>query len=247
MASPIAEYKERLSGIRQLVKLRKSYDGNLPGIPKHSKRKLAAEIDSACLLLPVAYFEEYIYSVVLYFITCLCKYRPRINWEDLPETLREAVVYDSLKTISKWPKGETIIATESIMFPLYRHLASPVNSPDSYTIPPEILKPNEWNPDSKMVFQLMKRIGVVDIFKDIAILLPGKYPIGMGSIYSNDQSIRRKIDDIVNTRHRIAHGSRSISKSLVEIEEQIDFLEKFSAILFEVIEKHKRMLASRRR
>lgn len=252
MATPAHEFRQRLAGVRRVVSLDRTCDGRIPGAPKPQKRKLVDELRAACLILPVAYFEDYLRALLDCFVDRLCSYSPRVPWGRLPDRLRWALVYDSIQVMANQRRDRDLATAEARIYPLFEQLGALAAAPHAYVIPAEVLRLTRSNPNGDTVSDLMRLIGIGGLFTQVAAVLPGIVPVTYAPLYTNRSAyrdpaaIKRKLDDIVEARNRAAHGDHAPSKTRDEIAEQIDFLDVLADALQRVVQDHRKQLGSRR-
>jgi len=240
MPSPAVKLRQRLDGVRRILALDVRMDDPHSGLTKPRKRTLVNELRASCLILPVAYFEEFLRDLVTHFATRLCSGRRRVPWSSLPQGLRRALLYGSGTTLAKLHLVMNRQPSEAEMLTIYSRLASPLTSETLYQIPPEVLCNAQPNPGSESLAETMGRLGVTKVFPKVAQVLPTHGPAYHQ--YSEGKAIRTKLDDIVHARHRVAHGGGVGNKSRTDIGEQIDFLERLAAALQQISLDHLRSL-----
>jgi hypothetical protein len=243
MPSPAIKLRQRLVGVRRIIALDVRMDDPASGVTRPRKRVLVAELRSSCLVLPVAYFEEFLRDLMAYFVSRLCSGSRRVVWQSLPDELREAVLYGSGGALANIGRIVRRRPTEAEMLAIYGKLASPAADPRLYEIPHEVLCGFRANPGPGQVGKTLSQLGVRKVFERVAPILAAyttsdpRY-----AQYAQPRAVATRLDDIVQARHHVAHGAGPGNKTRVEIEAQVDFVERLEAAIQTVAMDHLRSI-----
>jgi hypothetical protein len=229
------QFKKRASSLREVTMLDASYDNEL-GITKPEFLSLVESLRQSLAILPVAFFEDFLRTIVEQFADRLNSITPRVKWTDLPLPLRKAHIFDTPLSIRKKPSdGDDDSYQMKCLLDINEILSkiiSPITTPDSYTIVIDSLTNTNSNPDSETVKEMLKRIGITNVFQDTEFVNEWK---AFDRIYDSGENIKRKLNEIVQLRHSVAHGRAAAGLSRSDLELNISFLEYLTATLQNVI------------
>lgn len=228
------KFRADLNPVRKVISLDETFDDINSGVTKSEAIDLVTALRQASIVLPVAFFEDFIRSLMLEFVDEINNTSPRIAWELLPEQLRKAHVFEThLIHRKKAPSGMSYSTYErncilGLQMTLER-LVSPLVSPDNYTVSDDAFSETNSNPSSETVNEMFNRIGVKNVFADTDLIVVWS---GFSPIYTSRESITRELDEIVQLRHAVAHGRASaLTVSRVQLVSNMVFLERLSESL----------------
>lgn len=150
---------------------------------------------------------------------------------DFPEKLKEKHLFLSIKMLSSINDGKKVLKNMGILKEdILNNLTSCTNNNVSFRLNKEAFLPNSGN---------LKHNKIVESFQEIDIKLNDKLRDTDFSIIrqQSPEIVFNLIDDLVDRRNDIAHGS-DIDEILgnVEIERYIEFLKKYGKALFNIID-----------
>lgn len=229
MFSAAQNFEKRLRLLMKMISFDASLDTSL-GITKRGQEKLVEGIRASLAVLPVAFFEEFLRSLITQYIDVINNKMPRLNWESLPEKLRRTHTIDTPLIIrSKKFPGESYSAYEMRMFgeieDAFRKVISPKISPNAYVVAAHVFTQTNNNPDAETINDMFNRLGFKDIFRKPALVR--KMEVLEAALNSGD-AIRLRLDSIVQRRHAVAHGRTPGSLVRQDLERDINFLFKLS-------------------
>ena len=175
-------------------------------------------------VLMVAAFEFYLKRLFEENISKLNTSPPSIDLMKLPDKFKEKIFFDTLELAMKGPKhGQPLKRVDRIndIVTTCRHLIGEHINPITFT-------DTSSNPNAETVKRKFKEIGTNDIFVIIKSDFERKWGGAVAATFIED-----KLDEIVNTRHVVAHTADTLRITKAFQNEAIKFLK----ILAELLEK----------
>ena len=201
MFTAMATFEQRLKPLEEMVVLDASCDDR-SGITEPSRQLLVEGIRASLAILPVAFFEEFLRSIVRQYIDEINAKSPRKNWQELPEKMRRVHVFETLLILrNKQLSSETYDGYEiRILGELQRAIhkvVSPSVSPSAYFVAVEGFVETNSNPSSKTVNDMFGKLGHKDIFRHAALV---KKMGTFNKAFSSGDAVRLRLDAIVERR-----------------------------------------------
>lgn len=216
---------KRMNPLIEMAILEEGYEGSL-GLITPDKLELVEALRQSLILLPVAFFEEFLRNLFQQFVDNLNGLNPRVKWKDLPLSLTKAHVFETSLTIrKKSPDGDDFSYQMNCIADLKNILdkiVSPLEKPENYIIADESFTNTNSNPDSDTVRLMFAKIGVSNLFQKPEL---GTEMSQIDRAYSNGNSIRLKLNEIIELRHGVAHGRPPLSLTRTELVNNIIFLQ----------------------
>jgi hypothetical protein len=170
----------------------------------------------------VATFERFLNEMFAEHLEKLTQDPPAVRFEDLPPKLRLNSVFKSLQRATSGPRyGEP--GRKEDRLPEIQRVAELIVTG---LIDPTSLNDTGSNPSSKTVKTLFSDIGVQDVFSAVRPAFDAVWPRTETQDFLAD-----KLDEIVNSRHRVAHRADALSISRVQLAEWPRFLRALSQVL----------------
>jgi hypothetical protein len=173
-------------------------------------------------VLMVAAFEDFLKSLFETNISTLNTIPSTISIDKLPDKMKVKIVFGGIKKsmdgpmyMEKLPKHERI---PDIL------IASKLLHSDH--IDPKIFADTGSNPNSQTVKNKFKEIGIPDIF----LLIKASFERKWGVLVA-DRFIMDKLDEIVRTRHKVAHTADTLNITKSSQNEALKFLKVLAELL----------------
>ena len=220
--------QSRLLPLKDMILLDAGYD-DTNGITQPEKRPIVESLRQAVVLLPVAFFEDFLRMAVEQFLDYINAKEPRICWAKLPLELRRTHVFDAPLLISRKPPDGDDDNYQMRSLEQFRStfekILSPMSAPDRYSIVTEAFTNTNSNPSSDTVKMMFKKIGIANVFTASELITS---LTALNPIYSNETSIKIKLNAIVEMRHGVAHGRPASTLTRSELSDNMLFLEAFA-------------------
>lgn len=224
-------YLKRINPLIEMAILEEGYESS-PGLIMPDKRDLVEALRQSLILLPVAFFEEFLRNLFQQFVDNLNGLNPRLEWRDLPLSLTRAHVFETSLVMRKKPSdGDDLSYQMNCIADLKNiidKIVSPLTKPTAYIIAEESFTNTNSNPDSNTVKEMFDKIGIKKLFQQQELITEMSK---LESIYSNGESIRLKLNEVVDLRHGVAHGRQPLSMTRTELVNNIIFLQYFASSL----------------
>lgn len=232
MTTLYQDFSSRLQMLSELVKIDKSCN-DVDGKTVSDKINLVSIIRESLSILPVSYYEFYLKLLISEFIDKLNSSDPQCIWKNLPENIRRTHLYESNMSLSKkLPKFTTFQQHEEKIFDdlnkISKIVLSPFISHSSYKINIEPFKKTDSNPNAETTNKLFNKIGVENVFSDSELI---SLMLSYDPKFTNRESITRELNNIVEHRNVIAHGSSALEMTINELESNIQFLDNLGNTL----------------
>ncbi|MEH7075801.1 MAE_28990/MAE_18760 family HEPN-like nuclease [Neobacillus drentensis] len=232
------EFQTRLRALDDLHSLISWFEDSF-GVIQSDYIELVDSIKQSLCILPVAFFEDFLRTVIEQFVDTLNQQNPRIEWTRLPLNLRKAHVFDTPLSFRKKPTdGDDDTYQENILTELKNvlgKLISPIERPNEYILASESLTDTNANPNSDTVKTMFSKVGINNIFTHQYFLDEMK---NYNIIFSEGERIKNKLNEVVNIRHGVAHGRGVSGITPTEIKNNMDFLKFLSVTLERSAQNH---------
>ncbi len=227
------QFKESLELASSLKRLERD---KYPPMPKANQQPFVKGLRGGAAVLMVAAFEYFIKKLFEENISKLNSIPPLIDLSKLPDEMQVKAVYHGLKRamdgpqfVSRPPKVQRIndiIGASKLI----------IND----HIDPGTFSETGSNPNSSKVKEKFKEVGIPDIFR----LIKTDFETKWGQVVIND-FIHAKLDEIVRTRHVVAHTTDTLNISRKSQNESLKFLKILAELLEKKLERQiKQLLVS---
>jgi hypothetical protein len=219
------DFKVSLKQTEALIAREKRFDD--PPHPRSEDAVLA--LRGAATVLMVATFERFLRDVVAEQVGKLATRPPPLAFADLPEKLRTSSVFVSLERAMRG-RHAGLPSGQIHRLPLVRSAASRFVEG---LVDPRALSETGGNAGAETVKELFRNLGVQDVFGRIR----PDFEAAWGRPESTD-FVPSKLEEIVNSRHRVAHRADALSISRVQLGEWPRFLSTLAAVLDTALDQY---------
>lgn len=222
MDSAFEQFKESLELATSLKKLERD---KYPNIPKTKQQPFVRGLRGGAAVLMVASFEFFLRRLFEENIASLNTVPGTIDFNKLPEKMKVKAVFYGLKKVLDGPlhseKPPKVDRIKNVIIACKSLINDQLN--------PETFSDTESNPSGDRVKEKFKDVGINDIFSEIKPAFESKWKYSVAHDF-----IKSKLDEIVRTRHVVAHTADTLN---ISRKSQNDSL-KFLKILAELLEKN---------
>lgn len=159
------------------------------------------------LLYVCGRFEHFVREVIVALADDLSS--NAVTFEDLPESVRDAL-FDLTLTVAQNPRRfgyQSIDAQQMVIA-----LAANINKEENATaIRSELLAVTEANMNNRILAEVMKRVGVNDIWQEIGKQAPLKAHLNVSKDGACRAEATSRLDEIMRDRNNLAHPTSSTS------------------------------------
>jgi hypothetical protein len=225
MSFALGDFQTSLRQPQELIRREARF--NDPPTPKSATAVLALRGGATVLL--VATFERFIRDTLVEHLQRLTVVPPPVPFDDLPEKLRISSVFISLEMATRG-RLSGLQPGKIHRLPRVKQAASFIVSG---LIDPAALSETGGNPGADNVRELFANVGLGDIF--------GRVRPGFDQLWPKPEAtdfLPTKLDEIVNSRHRVAHRADALSISRVQLAEWPPFLSALAQVLDDELEAH---------
>ena len=225
MGVALNQFKESL----ELAKALKTLENKYSTPPISSEQSIVKGLRGGAAVILVAAFEYFLRKLFEENISRLNAIPQIVDFSKLPDELRVKTVFDGIKMAMDGPKYENkpskvdridnIIAASKLI--INGHLN------------PEIFTETGSNPNSATVIEKFKEVGVREIFIKIKEPFQRQWGQKVAETFIVD-----KLDEIVRTRHVVAHTADTLNITRASQEEAFKFLEILAQLLEEELKLH---------
>lgn len=230
MGAALLQFKESLE---LAIALKKIERDRYPPTPRTDQQPYVKGLRGGSAVLLVAAFEFFIRKLFEENISRLNTIPPSIDFSKLPDELKVKAVFHGLKRAMDGPQFEAkppkVDRIKNILDAGKLLITEHIN--------PETFSETGSNPNSGTVKEKFKEIGVSDIFGVIKVDFETKW----GQPVSNS-FIADKLDEIVRTRHVVAHTADTLNISRKTQNESMKFIKLLAELLEKELDKHFRNL-----
>lgn len=226
MGAALDQFKESMELANALKKIERD---KFPANPKLSQQPIVKGLRGGTAVLIVASFEFFLRRLFEENISKLNTTPSSIDFKKLPDRLRVKAVYYSLQRAmegpiyeAKPPKIDRIGDIESACKMIISEQINPLAFSDTSN-----------NPNSETVKEKFSEVGITDIFGRIKPDFEIKWGIPVSDIFIKD-----KLNEIVRTRHVVAHTADTLNITRSSQNEAFKFLKIISELLEKELEKH---------
>jgi hypothetical protein len=213
----------------ELANALKTLERDYPQVPKNNEQSIVKGLRGGAAVLMVAAFEFFLRKLFEENISRLNTIPPSIDFSKLPDNLKVKTVFDGLKRAMEGPKyqqkQEKVDRIGDILSAGKLLINEHIN--------PETFSDTGSNPNSETVKQKFKDVGISNIFGAIKT----KFEKNWGDVVSQT-FIADKLDEIVRTRHVVAHTADTLNISRKSQNESFKFLKLLVDLLEKELERH---------
>lgn len=224
-----AAFNQFKDSLELAISLKKMERDNFSAIPKVAEQPYVKGLRGGAAVLMVAAFEYYLRKLFEENISKLNTIPPSIDFSKLPEQLQVKSVYDGLTRAMNGPKY-------AAKLPKVQRINSILDAGKlliNEHINPDTFSETGSNPNSITVKEKFKEIGLTDIFGKIKTSFETKWGQAVPNTFIAD-----KLDEIVRTRHVVAHTADTLNISRNSQNESVKFLKITAELLEKELEKH---------
>lgn len=230
MGAAIIQFKDSLELANSLKKIERN---NYSATPKTNEQPFVKSLRGGAAVLMVASFEFFIRKLFEENISKLNTIPPTIDFSKLPDELQVKSVFHGIKRAMDGPAYEAkpprVQRIQSILDASKLLINEHIN--------PETFSETGSNPNSATVKEKFKEIGLINIFNIIKNDFEAKWGQAVSVNFISD-----KLDEIVRTRHVVAHTADTLNITRKSQNEAIRFLKILAELLEKELEKHIKIL-----
>ncbi len=226
MRAPLDQFKESLELANALKKLERD---KFPPNPKLMDQPFVKGLRGGAAVLMIAAFEFFIKRLFEENISKLNTSPPTIDLNKLPDKFKVKVVYDGLQNAMDGPKfvskPSKVDRIKDIMSACKLLIGEHIN--------PSTFADTGSNPNGDTIKEKFSEVGLPDIFGKIKSDFETKWGTAVA-----DSFIKGKLDEIVRTRHVVAHTADTLNITRSSQNEAFKFLKILAELLESELEKH---------
>jgi hypothetical protein len=197
--------------------------------PRPRSATVVLALRGGATVLMVATFERFLQEMFAEHLEKLAVTPPPVAFTDLPIKLQVSSVFNSVERATRGPRFGASTGKEARLPDVQRAAGLVVQG----VIDPQALSDTGSNPDAKTVSRLFADTGVSDVFAVVRPAFDAAWPRPEATGF-----LRDKLDEIVNSRHRVAHRADALSISRVQLSEWPGFLKTLAQVLDAHLERH---------
>lgn len=180
-------------------------------------------------MLLVGAFESFLSDGFAEHLQTLLTASPPLQFADLPDKLRLSSVFESLKFATSGPRHGAPSGRAS----RYPDVVGAARRIVDENIDPRALSQTGGNPNSDRVRTMFKDVGIADALVQVR----SAFDTGWGSPESST-FLADKLDEIVNTRHVVAHTANALAITRGNLVEWPRFLDVLADVLDERMDRY---------
>ncbi len=217
---PSQAYNDFLDALRlpdALMNLESLY----PDPPTPQDQHIVEGLRGGATVLMVAAFENYLKELVEEHLSEMTTEPLRFQVQNVPNKTRRINIEQRLEYIRKRKKADDRVAEYLNAAQL---ISSGVMMTDSFTVVARS------NPNSERVKELYNSLGVADFFSTAKADFDQEWGSATANTFVQD-----KLDEIVSSRHSVAHSANVLNISRLALQEWLHFLAVLGAICDQVL------------
>lgn len=226
MGAAFEQFKESIELASALKKIERD---KFPANPKSSQQSAVKGLRGGTAVLIVASFEYFLRRLFEENISKLNTTPISIDFNKLPDKLKVKAVYHSLQRAMEGPLYEA----KPPKVERLRDIENACKIIISEQINPLAFSDTSNNPNSETVKEKFNEVGIPNIFQKIKTDFEGK----CGTLVT-DNFIKDKLNEIVRTRHVVAHTADTLNITRSSQNEAFKFLKILAELLEKELEKH---------
>lgn len=197
--------------------------------PRRQSERLVLGLRGGATVLMVAAFERFLHELFIEKLDPLAQDPPPVPFDNLPDNLRAASVFNSLEKATKGPLFSGAPGRVN-RIPGVRRAAGLIVLG---RIDPDALSDTGSNPSSGTVRELFKNVNAGDVFTRIRPAFEASWGRAEAETFIPD-----KLDEVVNSRHRVAHRADALNISRAQLAEWPRFLRVLATVMDADLERH---------
>lgn len=226
MGDAFTQFKESLELATALKKLERE---RYPASPRINQQPIVKGLRGGAAVLLVAAFEFFLRKLFEENISKLNTIPLSIDFLKLPDELKVKAVFHGLKRAMDGPQFETKPPKVQRIKKILEESKLLINE----HLNPETFSETGSNPNSGTVKEKFKEVGIPDIFVKIKNDFETKWGQAVSINFIAD-----KLDEIVRTRHVVAHTADTLNISRKTQNDSIRFIKILAMLLEKEMEKH---------
>lgn len=226
MGAAFNQFKESLELATALKKLERD---KYPNNPKVYQQPFVKGLRGGASVLMVAAFEFFLRSLFEEKISELNTIPVTIDFHKLPDQLKVTTVFNGLNKVLRGPLYEEKLPKVDRIKDVMAACKLLINE----QIDPVAFSETGSNPNGNTVKEKFREVGINDIFSKIK----SDFEIKWKSPVAHD-FIKSKLDEIVRTRHVVAHTADTLNISRKSQNESFKFLKILAEILEKELQNH---------
>jgi RiboL-PSP-HEPN len=197
--------------------------------PRPQSTRLVLGLRGGATVLMVAAFERFLREMFVEKLDPLTADPPPVAFDDLPDRLRISSVFNSLERATRGPLHGRPPGKLNRLPDVRRSAGLIVLG----RIDADALSDTGSNPNSETVKSLFKDVDCSDVFVRIRTSFEASWGRAEAETFVPD-----KLDEVVNSRHRVAHRADALNISRAQLAEWPRFLRVLSETLDVELEQH---------
>lgn len=226
MGAAFNQFKESLELAEALRGLERD---NYPNNPTISEQPFVKGLRGGASVLMVAAFEFYLRRLFEENISKLNTDPVTIDFHKLPDQLKVTTVFNGLHKVLRGPLYEEKLPKVDRINDVMAACKLLINE----QIDPMTFSETSSNPSGNTVKEKFKEVGIIDIF----LKIKSKFEDKWNSPVAHD-FIKSKLDEIVRTRHVVAHTVDTLNISRKSQNESFKFLKILARLLENELRNH---------
>lgn len=203
----------------ELIKIEENY--NDP--PRPEEQKAVEGLRGGAAVLIVASWENFLRRLVEEELTNLTTHTPKVPFKNLPADMQTHNVIKTLEIATKGPNKKDRLSDIELA----------CNFVISGKINPVVFIDTKSNPNSKLVTEMFKNLGIPNIF----VRIKGDFERRSKRKVA-DRFIEDKLNEIINRRHFVAHEAYVLNISRLDLNESIKFMKILAQVFERYLQKH---------
>jgi hypothetical protein len=230
MGAALEQFKESLELASALKKLERE---KYPNLPRANQQHFVKGLRGGAAVLLVASFEFFLSKLFEENISKLNAIPPSIDIIKLPNKMKVKIVFDSLQDSMNGPKyvakKDKVDRINDVLSACKLLIGEHIN--------PSTFSDTNSNPNGDTVKEKFKEVGITDIYTIVRPSFETKWGTAVALTFIED-----KLNEIVRTRHVVAHTTDTLHITRKSQNEAFKFLKIFTELLEKELEKHIKQL-----
>ncbi|MCK5450408.1 MAG: hypothetical protein KAI70_01435 [Candidatus Omnitrophica bacterium] len=226
MGTALDQFKESLALAVALKKLERD---KFPNTPNLKQQPFVKGLRGGAAVLMVAAFEFFLRNLFEENISNLNTIPVSIDFNKLPDRMKVTTVFNGLKRVMNGPLYEEKLPKTGRINDVISAGKLLINE----QIDPETFSETGSNPNGNTVKEKFKQVGIEDIFGNIKASFEVKWKNPVAHDF-----IKSKLDNIVRTRHVVAHTADTLNISRKSQNESFRFVKILAELLEKELQKH---------
>lgn len=218
-SAALMQFGESIQMAEELIKIEENY--NDP--PRPEEQKAVEGLRGGAAVLIVASWENFLRRLVEEELTNLTTHTPKVPFKNLPADMQTHNVIKTLEIATKGPNKKDRLSDIELA----------CNFVISGKINPVVFIDTKSNPNSKLVTEMFKNLGIPNIF----VRIKGDFERRSKRKVA-DRFIEDKLNEIINRRHFVAHEAYVLNISRLDLNESIKFMKILAQVFERYLQKH---------